>query len=426
MPPDDFEPMLPVEWGQAHPGVLARDVLADHEIAALCLALLGFGPPQAEDWSQIRALAGLTLVDVDAVRAVGEELLRAAESGAEDVSEFPLLAPARELVTNKELRRLTTVAHEMAEIREFVGNMDSHVTELLRTVGVRGPAPDWWSWECDRALLFAVNEYGRSKVAPWALDATKPFRKHFPKACRLALEQAAEHVDSRPRKLKVAVPDDTQCLFRESWRISRCLSVVHAVNKVMQKDRNAEASVKKRRSKTATQVAVNGDFPVAVGHGTVLVSPGRFILNDPRYDTKHAPYPVGFCLERVYRVSDWPRSLKFRAEIKEGENGPCFVVACLTEPVEVFRARDPSDVWHQAIAAARKRFGQPELPDDEPKKKSIGRILFGLYNKKVLEELVKLENARAMAGLQRAMEPIVPVTQPFEIRLPRYVPSEWQ
>jgi hypothetical protein len=115
----------------------------------------------------------------------------------------------------------------------------------------------------------------------------------------------------------------------------------------------------------------------------------------------------------------------FRSEIAKGQNGPQFVVTCVTEPVERFTAGDASEAWKLAIDAANNRFGvSPANAEEDVKHRASGNILFGLHNKKVRDQLAKLENAALMRSLQRVVNPDGPVAQPFEVRLPKYVPPE--
>jgi hypothetical protein len=63
--------------------------------------------------------------------------------------------------------------------------------------------------------------------------------------------------------------------------------------------------------------------------------------------------------------------------------------------------------------------------EDMQRKRVAGNALFGLCNKKVLQELVKLDRADEMNSLKRLMsENADLVPQPFEIRLPVFATNE--
>jgi hypothetical protein len=341
---------------------------------------------------------------------VGEEFFTAAEMGANDLSEFPLLAPVRRRVTRSDLRKLRAVKGEMDEIRAFVQKMDPDVDDLLKIVTVAGQPPPWWDWQCDRSLLFAVAQHGHLDVVNWVFDPARPFRQHFSETVIAAIEQAAGRRETQP----IAVPDRLEYLFHERWRVDRCLAVLRAVRIAAQNVRGNDGG---------SETGPPNEFPMDVGYGTVLVSPGRFVVDDTRYSTKWGPCPAGFCIERTYRPAHFTTPLKFRAEIQEGENGPTFVVTNLTYADEVFQTDDPSEVWRQAFASAYARLDEATIPDEGPRMKSIGMTLFGLYNKKIRDELAKLENAESVIGL-RLLEPETLDQQPFEIRWPGAIPPE--
>jgi chromodomain-helicase-DNA-binding protein 7 len=412
-PPESFEPALPARWRDAHAGIRARELLVDHEVAAVLHALLAVGAPADGDWTEVRDLAGLGIVAVAAVRAVGEQLIALATCRIEkpDFALYPLLEPARERLCLREMR-LQLALKEMREVRAFAAELNGERAELLRKLERPSHAPGWWAWECDRALILSVARHGRLKVAMWVIDRSLPFRRRLPAHVIEPLERAAEQEGARPTKVRLSVdiPDELAYLFRERSRLARCTAVIGAVDRMLVEQPEAPPRAKKGK----------GGFPMVVWSGMMLVSVGRLVVDNVFYDSMAATYPVGFCTERSYKAARWPSRARFRSEILEGDGRPLFRVTCLTGPIQVFTTGDPSEAWRQAIEAVGRRFNQ----DPEKGRRVYGNALFGLLNKKVVDELLKLENASRMHGLHQPVgsaESQSTSSQPFEFPLPLFL-----
>ena len=247
-PPDSFEPDIPEKWSSDHPTVLSRNLLFDHEIFSEFQALCAIGIPVNEngeqDWSEIRRLARLPLVTLEAVQTVGEEIVKMAENTNDEIKwdDYPLLNPVKDEIDIKAVKRLQGVLKDLTVIRNFTGDLNPEKLELLKDVERPAVGPEWWNWECDQALILSLDKYGLNKIATWLVDPTLPFRQHLPVDIVEALIKAAEQEQKRNRKvtLGVELSEDIAFLSRERSRVSRALSVIKAVNASIEKTAKAQ------------------------------------------------------------------------------------------------------------------------------------------------------------------------------------------
>jgi SNF2 family DNA or RNA helicase len=426
LPPDSFDPMIPARWKELHPNVLARSTLCDHEIVAVFQALLSMGLPVDSDWSQIREKANLGLVTVDAVKSVGEELVRLANSVSEDVdfAGFPLLEPAMDQLNARELRKLASVVRDMGEIHNFLAKLSQRRTDLLKQIDRPNNGPDWWTWECDRALIVGIAENGTIRFGRWLIDRQLPFRKHFGKPLVEALERVAEAQDKgKKSKLVCELPEDFAWIFRARSRMSRALSVINSVKRLAK--RQPEPGDSSQPGKRGRRKR-DSPFPMSVGGGLSILSLGSLV---PGFESGVTPYPVGFVSRRGYKMPDWTAKVKFKSEIIDKGGRPSFRVTCLAGPVAEIEADDPSDAWRLAIDAVAQRVPKDKAvtmtPEDMQRKRVSGNVLFGLCNKKVIQELLKMDRADEMNSLKRRFpEKVDLAPQPFEIRLPVFATNE--
>jgi hypothetical protein len=294
----------------------------------------------------------------------------------------------------------------MAIIQEFAGKLNVGILEIMKTLDKPAKAPEWWNWECDRALIMSMSRHGLWRVWNWIVDRSLPFRKFIPRGLVAEFERVAEAESSRLKKIRppnLDIPEELEFVFVQPNRTARALSVIKSITQLVKK---YEAKKEKQRE---------GGLPMRLN----LVTIHSLGTLRPGFECKVAPYPVGFCSERQYKLPHWPSRQRFRCEIEEKDGNPLFRVTLLVDPPQTFTAPMASDAWNLAVAAreALLRESGEQFEEAEQSGSRMGNTMFGLLHHTVLEELARLPGAELMKSLNRDLE-ITVSPRPFKIVLP--------
>ena len=449
--PADFTPLEPKEWQEKHASVLARNTLYDSEILSLIQAITVFGIPVIDDCvdcEKLRNEAKLTLVTTKAVNDVCMEIYdlcqvldeerekekeeereknkKLIESEAEkkqpkpmltrseaekekekpkesdkdkepvDLSAYPLLKQINGKLTKRDARKIQTSIDDMQYIYRFIKKLGKRRTEIMKNAPKYTNAPEWWSWECDNALIHNIAQYGLNICSQWVIDPQGPFRAHIPAELLDGFVDAAEK-----EKLKGKAPRPSELgeflfLYNQRSRISRATTVIKFISKELRKQKKQKEKDEKEAKKPEKKKGKKNDGTCLLKFKNELkiINFGT-IVNTKRFVKKDVVYPVGFISQRHFKIpTSKADKLWYQCEIASKDGKPLFTITTIgAEPEEKFESDDPTTAWR---LVAEKRAA--ETGDKAGTLR--GAWLFGLHNKDVKEALSKLPGASTLEFFQ--------------------------
>jgi SNF2 family DNA or RNA helicase len=411
VPPLDFEPMSPPQWLEAHPPPVLRGEMVDGEIVCELRAMTAFGLPENDagepDWAALQSYAGLSFVSLEAVAATGDELLRLVASEPEgdelDLSSFPILELARDYFSMRDVTKLGQNLRFMSSIRQCVSNMNPAVLEVMKAADSPPRGPDWWTWECDQALLTSMAKHGLIRCWGWLLDKSLPFRKCIPRRAVGEFERAAalELEKMTPVRLGIELPAGFELLATSANRIHRAMKVINYTTKKLGK-----AALNRKENEMT--------LPLTSGSLTVLAL-GQLLPENPSWDGKAGPIPLGFVSEREYALAHWPSDIKFRCTIEAAKGKPAYRVRVLAGDSPEVVAANPTTAVKMAVDRANEivaNAGNPQ-PAGQRLETMPGMTFVGLSLRRVRAAIATLHAELPAPDLtEGAAQP------PFQVVLP--------
>ena len=309
-----------------------------------------------------------------------------------DLSSFSHLKPINGKLTRREAKKIKSSIEDMHRIYKFVSKFGKRRTEIMKNAPKYNSAPEWWSWECDRALILAINNYGQNSFSQWIADKQGPFRVHIPQELVAGFDEAAEAEAQKQRAIRPQEIGEFQFLYNQRSRISRALAVITYISKELSKQKKQKEKEEKKAKKEGSQSGKGSSVLTFKGQ-LKIISLGK-ILNQRRFVKKDIVYPVGYVSHRRFRMnkSKDPKYW-YKCEIEERDGKPIFTVETIDNPEHgKFESDDINNVWRLVIDFLAKG-------STEKQTMIRGAGLFGLQKKEVKEELAKLPGAEGIECL---------------------------
>ena len=459
--PMSFTPELPEKWKEAHPGVLSRSVMFEHEIMSEFRVLTSIGIPLDDDgdpnWSKIRDLAKLQIPNLESVRTVGEQLVKMAENANEEIKwdDYPLLEPVKDKIPLTKAKKLQSVLKELSMIHRFAFKLNPRRLEAMKKIERPASGPEWWTWECDRAMILSIDKFGLNKTAVWLIDPALPFRQNLPADLLETLVKAAEQGESKTKQKTFKPPadlsEDMSQLFRQRWCVSRAVNVIKAVRAALKKEvrekqremvlaqkrerkeeekrkkeeekRQKEEEKKKRQEEKKMKASPSSKpgeivtMPWILSKTLRITSLGEF---DSPTGQPSFPAPVGFRSIRTYQIPEWDQPIDVQCDILRERGKLIFKTTVLNDPTISFGGDNPTMPWNLVLKHWSMKVSPTMVDQIIQTRRVVGPQLFGLNLPKVYREMLKMKNANQIASLVEFSKKALRKFSDIAVRLPTF------
>ncbi|OHT00808.1 hypothetical protein TRFO_07796 [Tritrichomonas foetus] len=317
--------------------------------------------------------AKLTCVSLEAITKAGEEIAAFAAEDENIEIHNPVVARLGSYGSKQWQRKLRNAIRDIDRVRAFVPTLSEMDDQLMKKVK-QFDAIDWWEPKHDRALLYAIAEYGQLLVTTWVADSERPFREHIAPDLLEDFDKAVEIEKQKGRQCKPKDPGDLAFIFKDKLRITRALLVVRYVESHREK-------VKERRSNANS--SCGHKLPMPLSRSLVLVSLGRF-------NTKDSRYPIGYIVRRMYYHATNPsKQVWYEASVNDFNK---FTVKLLAEPYYGYSGSTPDAVWGCINNSIERTYEQLNNPSTIPPTLMNGSYLYGFNDMYIIDSIRKQKN----------------------------------